>query len=280
MAETKQDRARAAKLRKKKKKTPEDRRWLSAYDTRVTIAKAKAKAALPSSATYTPPERPTLLLRGDATDDNAATSHAAVQETLPPEGSIAAEQHTWIPTVPPPAPDAEPPSPGQEAPKEGTPLVDAQPTTGEGGAESANVAAQQMAAFVCMFAEIGIESGLILAQDFPLIPSHVLAMAASPQMRSRAMAFFGGAGYRTAVKYGFRSLPMADELTCVVAVAGGIAASLALQKKLAKAANKEASPVEARDKAPEEQREHDAKQPPKPDAEVVAQALSVLRRTS
>jgi hypothetical protein len=232
MAELKRDRVRATRfrgaLRKGKTLKPADAAWLEAYETRVTIAQAKSQ----------PPDAPPRLALPAGNADELApvvrgpqleiAGAVAVHDTEHITDKIDPASFTWEPTVPPAPEGAEPPPPGAPIPPPpGAPIVDEPAAAAPAGDPAA---AQQFAMFVAFMARIGIKSGLELVDGVP-IPDDVRAMMADPEQHGELMKLAYNAGHNVAVKYGFKSIPMADEAVVLLAVGGSAAAWLAVQKR-------------------------------------------------
>lgn len=270
MAELNRDRVRAAKLRAQKKPlTAEQRQWLDAYDARTTKGRAQKQRAMPSGATtYTPtaparaassgapvitaplPPREQLTLVGDT-----IPSSVPVHETERLEDALDPNAYTWIPEVPPAAPDAEPHPPGApQPPPPGSPILDAQTPSAAAAPQGDPAAAAQFAALVVFLTQVGIESGLELLAGAP-VPPGIKLIAADEKTQAKVLEQVGAAAARVAMKYGFTSVPMADEAIVVGAIGGSALAFVTVQKRkmLAAAKVQPAQPTQQAEpkKAPE-----------------------------
>lgn len=244
MAEPEANRVRAAKLRAKKKLSPVDAKWLAAYDTRVTMAKAKADGTLPDAPAATAlavrpqasqvPENTTRadMSSGAASGDRTDAPAVVVHETVPVEGNVSPSEATWTPTVPESTADAEPPPPGAPPPPApGAPLVeDAGPTQGQGDP----AAAAQFAGLVVLVTGVGITSALELLGDIDAMPPLVAQLVSDEANHARVLQQVGAAAQRVAIKYNFRSVPLGDEAIVVGALAGSVASFVAVQRRKAK----------------------------------------------
>jgi hypothetical protein len=235
VAESKNNRVRAAKLRAKQNKgkalKPEDKRWLDAYTTRTAIATAKAQPSTPrpvdnaTTADLTEPQAGPRVVRGPQ-----LALPAVVHETQAIDDTIAPEAYTWTPTVPPPPPgEPEPPLDGAPPPAEGTPLVDAAAPAAAPQGDPA--AAAQFAGLVVFITSVGFPAVLELSEGMP-IPPELRRLALDHQ--GELLAQIGAAANRLATKWGLTSVPMADEVIVGGAVAGSVAAWVAVQKRRAK----------------------------------------------
>jgi hypothetical protein len=215
---TKQDRQKAAKLRRKKGAlTMEQRLWLASYDSSKTTQGRKPTSSAPfaRAAAAVPVKRVPAL---PAREQLAFPKVATVQETVPPEGSIDPSSHTWVPTMPEAPADAEPAAPGTpEQPKVGTPLV-GDATAAQGDPH----AAKQFAGIIMFVTQVGLMHALELSATLP-IPDELRAFATNQDTIIAALRFIGESAERVALKYGFRGVPLADE-----AVVGGAVALSAL----------------------------------------------------
>lgn len=260
MAESKQNRTKAAKLRSKKTLTPEQRKWLTDYDARVARGK-------PASSPRTPPAPTPRVVRGPQLQLVAGTPpiRVAVQETSPPSSTVTPEAYVWTPTTPPAPDGVEPPPPGApQPPTPGTPLVDALPEQAPPRPQGDPAAAEQFAALVVLIATLGIDSGRELVKDVAL-PETFRTIIDSDEAHARALLIVGTAARNVAIKYGFTSVPMADEAIVAVACAGSLAAFVAVQKKKLK------TKARAKVAAPE---------PPKPPAASVPSEIERLFQES
>lgn len=219
MAQTQQDRVKASKLRKRrndgKQLNEADRIWLADYEKKHGTGYAKKAKPTTPPTTTTPTSTP--IVRGPqlAIEGTSSVNGPHVHETKP-ESSFAVDESTWIPTVPPEAPDAEPqPDGAPPPPKAGSPIVD-DVTEGAAGDPAA---AQQFAALVKFFTMLGMRAGRELAEDIEL-PAEVRQLLASDELSTGALETVGAAAERVAMKYGFRSVPMADEAIVAAALVG------------------------------------------------------------
>jgi hypothetical protein len=198
------ERVRASRYRKKLDVlTPERRTWLAAYEQRTG---GKTKLRLLSGGESSEPSQP-------------HTAHAVhVHETKPVDGAIDASAATWIPTVPPVANDEAPPPPGAPPPPQpGAPVVEPAGPVGD------PAAADQFATLMVTITTLGMRAGLELAADYD-VPEKLIEMVATPEMTARVLELVAGASHRVAIKYGFRSIPLADEVIVGVAGVGSLVA--------------------------------------------------------
>lgn len=250
MAESEKDRRRAAKLRRKKSAlTPEQKKFLDAYSQRV--ARVKSRSAPPPvdlggpRRTLAAPKPPTVdpVVRGP----QLPLAAVAVHTTQPPPGNVAPEAYQWTPTTPPLPEGAGLPPPGApQPPPEGTPLVD---VVSPQAPPADPAAAEQFAALVMLVTTIGIDSGRELLTDVA-IPETFRTVIESDEARARALVIVGAAAKNVAVKYGFRSMPMADEAVVIASCAGSLAAFVAVQKKKMKTKKARAPQVAAPEAPP------------------------------
>jgi hypothetical protein len=213
MAVSKNDRAKAAHLRARKKTTPEQRAWLVAYEKRT-------KRRTPG---------PLSIARGEVSEASAESSPpgvgsaqpvpVVVHETAPIGDVVAAESQTWIPSVPASdVPEVEEPAlaGAPPPPVAGSPLVD------EPAPVAAPVdthAAEQFAMFVVFITNVGIRSALELSATMP-IPPEVRGIIADEKAQAEVVGHVAEAAKRVAIKYGLRSIPLADEAIVAAAVGG------------------------------------------------------------
>lgn len=228
------ERVRASKLRKRiaegKLIAETDRAWLRQYETRTTIAKAKRAAA-------SPVVRGPQLAIGAASSPSSAPepAAAAVHETVPITERIDPAAHTWIPEMPAavegaePAPEGTPPPPAA-----GTPLIDVGPESAPAGDPAA---AEQFAALVVFLTTLGLNAGREMAGELA-IPEQLRALLASDELGKSTLETVHAAASRVAIKYGFKSVPMGDEVIVIGAVlgSGALVVKNAKRKKLAAAA--------------------------------------------
>lgn len=221
---SKQDRQRAAKLRKKKGPlTVEQRVWLASYDGTKSKSAAQrrptTKATSPAKTATPPVVAGEQLAWGPPTPPPQGLGK--IQATVPPVGSIDPAAHTWTPTMPEAPADAEPaPAGTPEQPEVGTPLVnDAPPSSGTplGGDPHA---AEQFAGIVMFITQIGIMNALEISVEMP-IPAELRAFATTKNLTAY-IEFVGESAKRVAIKYNFRGIPLADEAI----VGGSVALSL------------------------------------------------------
>lgn len=284
MAESAENRSRAAKLAKRTKagKTlaPADATWLRAYKARVAAERAKQKAPIAFAmnngrAVRLPAAEAKALASAPrvSVDEYTASAKrepeqlemaAVVHETTPIEGAVTPDASTWIPETPPAAADAEPPPPGAPPPPAaGTPLVDeATATAGASSAAPDPAAAAQYTGIVVFIAAAGIASTLELLGDVEEIPPFIRAKLEDEQEHAKFLTLVGEATGRLVVKYNLRAVPMADEALVGATVVGSALAYLALQKKKKQAAGKAAAPQRPKD-APTPPRE-EPPAPPRP----------------
>ena len=207
-AATDADRMRASRLRKKTQRSHDESRWLREYEGRRTSKRLQ-------------------LVAGDAPEPpaHARIIDVPVNETAPVDSIIdpSSSSATWTPTVPPPANDeqAQPPPPGAPPPPPaGSPVIDGAPVAGDPHA------AKQFAALLCFLTTLGMRAGLELADELAAdvgIPDEWMGMLASKELAEQTLTVVAGAAVRVAEKYGFRSIPMADEAICAVAGIGSLA---------------------------------------------------------
>lgn len=224
MAVTKNERTKAARLRARKTLKPEHRAWLVDYDKRKGPAKPPVKVARgvgsESTAESSPPG-------AGSAQPVPSPAPAAVHTTAPLDGALPPETFQWVPTVPPSPEGAEPPLPGAAPVAEGAPIVDAPPMAAPVGDTAA---AAQFAALVTFIAGIGIQSALELAADAPLPPA-VRALIEGEDAHKQVLEQVHGAAERVAIKWGFTSVPFADEAIVAVSVVGSVAAYVKVQQK-------------------------------------------------
>jgi hypothetical protein len=282
VAESKQDRSKAAKLngraRKGGKLSPEAKRWLDAYNARRTISRAKK---LPSASRHTPvAHRPVdkspasssswpKVVRGEqlALVGDVPTSRD-VHETVPLDGVLSPDEFTWSPVVPAAPEGAElPPEGAPQPPEAGTPIVTEAPPAASSGAPPGDPAAvAQFRALVLLLSHVGLNSALELSAEWPMPPA-LRAALHDENDHIKALGFIGDAAERVAVKYGFRSLPMADEVVVAAACGGSIFAWWTLQQKKSKTVKKPDKPESSTEK-PADVRETDTPAAPKYHAEI------------
>jgi len=193
---------RASRYRKLTQLTQEQAAWLDAYESR-TAGKTKLR-----------------LLSGGAPSEPSRTlsAHAVPVHETTPVGAVDASAATWIPTVPPAANDEVPPPPGAPPPPQpGAPIVEPAAPTGD------PQAAEQFAALMVTITTLGMRAGLELAADYD-VPEKLLELVATPETTAKLLELVAGASQRVAVKYGFRSIPMADEVVVGVAGVGSLVA--------------------------------------------------------
>lgn len=240
MAASQKDRVRASKLRKRRSEgkalNEADRIWLADYEKQNGTGRA-AKPSTPTTPTKKGPvvSGPQLAVPGT---EHVNGSH--VHETVPETEAFSSTETTWIPTVPPEAEGTAPPPDGAPPPpKAGTPLVGDDTATPTGDP----AAAQQFAAFVKFFTMLGMRAGREMLDDLD-VPPEVRALLASEDLTGGTLDTVGAAAERVAMKYGFRSVPMADE-AIVLAALGGSAALVVKnmqRKKLAPSTKKPDEP--------------------------------------
>jgi hypothetical protein len=280
MAESAENRSRAAKLAKRVKAgkalPPADAAWLRAYKARVAAERAKQK---PPTAFRFSGNRVERLPAAEAKALAAAprvtvdeyqkqqeqlelAGTGTVHETVPVEGSVAPEASTWIPETPPAAPDAEPPPPGAPPPPSaGTPLVDEATASASSAPPPDPAAAAQYAGLVVFVAAAGIASAIELMQDIEEIPPFVRAKLEDADEHGKFLHFVGEATQRLVVKYNIRAVPMADEAVVGGTLVASVLAYLAVQKKKKLAASKPAAPRVAQQQQ-EAPRREEQKAPP------------------
>jgi hypothetical protein len=211
------ERVKASRLRAKqrdgRKLTAEESEWIAGYDRVSFRSRVAAALAVEASA--------------------ASRAVSSAHETAPPQGSIAPADSLWIPKMNGSDVTSEeqreaidvglPPRPAPGAPLLAEPERVASETVGD------PVAAKQFAAFVQWFMRLGIAAGRDLAVDAP-IPQQARLMIASDEIAAQALSTVGEAAERVSLKYGFKQIPLADE----VMVAGALVGSGVLIVKQAK----------------------------------------------
>lgn len=225
-------RVRASKLRAKvqagKTLTAEENGFLALYERDSTRAKAKKAMSTTPPTVPVAVSGPQLALGGGQL--GPVGGHVKVNVTVPVDASdrIDPKANTWIPTMPETPADAEPPIDGApKPPPAGTPLVDpATPAAGTGDPH----AAEQFAGFVMLIASLGLSAGRELAADLEL-PDQVRTMLGSDEYAQMGIGHIGQAAQRVALKYGFKSIPMADEVVVAAALVGSGALVFQQQKR-------------------------------------------------
>jgi hypothetical protein len=257
VAESKENRTKASKLHRRvkdgKKLTPEQKRWLDAYDVRT--AKAKGRVQLFKTVTYEHLEaKPRWSDPANQMNLPAVKVHAlpppssavTVHETEHLTDRLDAAALTWRPTVPPPPEDAEPTPPGAPPPPTvGAPIVDAAPdpaataagaTAGSGTGSPAM--AVKVAGIVVLITRAGIKATLELLEDAPL-PDELRELMHDPEAQQQTLQEVGAAAYRMSIDAGWQDIPGGDKATVIGACLGSFGAIYAnhRRKKKQKAEN-------------------------------------------
>lgn len=264
MAESKANRSKAAKLngrlKKGKKLSVAQLQWLEAYRKRTGNPDADIDRANAEPAPAPPLE-------------SARATSNVVHETEKLEDRLSHEEATWIPVVPAAGDNEQPLPPGMPPPPAtGSPLVEdeqplpAQPPQGD------PAAAAQFRGIVTLICYAGLQAAVELSAEWPL-PDVVRAELVNPEEQKTALKFVGDAAERIAIKYGFKSIPMADEAIVGSAVVGSALAWWTVQKKK----KGDAKPQPARDVTPKKVTEvNGAPKPTTKAAPVDADVISPL----
>lgn len=262
MAESKANRSKAAKLKKRiaagKPLSTEQRAWFDAYNKRT---KKAVTSHAPTAQPFKPREqrlRDIIAETAARPDDELARQVGAdvIHETERLDDRLPWEEATWKPVVPAAGDGEQPLPPGMPPPPAaGSPLVDdVQPQPAQPVGDPA--AAAQFRGIVTLISFAGIQATIELSKDWPL-PDVVRAELLDPEEQKKALAFIGDAAERVAVKYGFKSVPMADEAIVGGAVVGSALAWWTVHKRK----SKDAKPQPPRDVTPPRVTEVDG--PPK-----------------
>jgi hypothetical protein len=247
VAESKENRTKASKLHRRlrdgKKLSPENKRWLDAYDVRT----AKAKARVQDFKAAAPPTVPPYMVRRGPL---AGLQLSAPREELPPPISpvtvhetehltdrLDAAALTWRPTVPPPPEDAEPTPPGAPPPPTvGAPIVDAAPdpeataNAAAGGGTGSPAMAVKVAGVVVLITRAGIKASLELLEDAPL-PEELRELMHDPEAQQQTLQEVGAAAYRMSIDAGWQDIPGGDKATVIAACLGSFGAIYANHRR-------------------------------------------------